>query len=706
MEAPPAFEVNSNTNTNGQISTDIIKSENSSYNELIKDYEIVEDKTEMKYTYFLETHLENEDTSIVISVDPKNKNAISLVQIYHKAIDENYNYVCNVYRITTKDLDMKNKNIELNIYLKKDKTDFVSNHNIDLHKNNFLGFIKFKNYKGWFGTYKAPLSLELSQFQIINILNEALLINEKIKYTNIIFYDFIDYGLNLYNKCSQNKLELYLLLYINIINGNYNFLIEKIFDLFEINETNINYNYVHLSKYKNELDNFYRNQNNIIENFLFCINNNIFTKNLEFYLKRFYTIYIYILYLTKENEKIENIFRDLLDNQYDNLILSKLYISNYHSFYKKLLISNEIELRLINKLIDSSENYHKLLIAFFLISEYVNKDFLKILEIICQNYGKINDLCFSNRKNQISIKDYINQKPNDDLNKIEEYLKILLTNKKRIQFSPLNFSNDIFSYFIEMNNNIKFISFLENILIETSISIKDVKQFLTFSSKVRNNNIILVLELIINKFEIINSICKKQNKCILLGDYIKQNAKDDLTKLKNLISIIVEKQKSVSYNCIKINIKLFKLYSKSNDFEYLKLLQSIINIIKTIDVLNEELIDLPYKIHNAGIKMVKEGKMENEKLILFLKEDEMIYNENKICDLVAITDFLNKENYLRKEQCMLLENENKLRKEQIENLKTEISYLKNANESLENKIDSLKLDNEKLHSKLNSLLYQ
>jgi hypothetical protein len=453
------------------------------------------------------------------------------------------------------------------------------------------------------------------------------------------------------------------------------------------------------------LDNFYRNQNNIIEKFLFCINNNIFTKNLEFYLKRFYTIYIYILYLTKENEKIENIFKDLLDNKYDNLILSKLYLSTCHSFYKKLLISNEIKLRLINKLIDSSENYHKLLLAFSLISEYVNKDFVKILEIICQNYGKINDLCFLG-KIQITMEDYINQKSNDDLNKIEEYLKILLTNKKRIQYSPLHFSNDIFFYFIEINNNSKFISFLENLLIETSISVKDLQQYLTFSSKIRNNDIILVLELIINKFEIFNSICKKQKKCVLISDYIKQNPKDDLIKLKNLISIIVEKQKSVSYNCFKINIELFKLYSENNDFEYLKLLQSIINIIKTIDVLNEELISLPYKIHNAGIKMIKEGKMDNEKLILFLKEDEMLYNEKKICDLITITDFLNKENYLRKEQCMLLENENKLRKEQIENLKKEISYLKNSNEYLVSKIDSLKLDNEKLHSKINSLFNQ
>jgi hypothetical protein len=705
MEAPPAFEANSNINTKGQNATEYIKPENSSFNELIKDYEILEDKTEKKYTYFLETHLENEDTSIVINVDPKNKNVISLVQIYHKVIDDNKNYVYNVYRITTKDLDMTNKNIELNIYLRKDKTDFESKHSIDLHKNNFLGLIKFKNYKGWLGTYKAPLYFELSQFQIINILNEALLINEKIKSTNIIFYDFIDYGLNLYNKCSQNKLELYLLLYINIINGNYDLLIEKIFELFEINERNINYNYIYLSKYKNELDNFYRNQNNIIEKFLFCINNNIFTKNLEFYLKRFYTIYIYVLHLTKEYEKIENIFKDLLDNKYDNLILSKLYLSTCHSFYKKLLISNEIKLRLINKLIDSSENYHKLLLAFSLISEYVNKDFVKILEIICQNYGKINDLCFGG-KIQITIEDYINQKSNDDLNKIEEYLKILLTNKKRIQFSPLHFSNDIFFYFIEINNNSKFISFLENILIETSISVKDLQQYLTFSSKIRNNDIILVLELIINKFEIFNSICEKQNEYFSLSDYIKQNPKDDLIKLKNLISIIVEKQKSVYYNCIEINIELFKLYSENNDFEYLKLLQSIINIIKTIDKLDEESIDLPYKIHNAGIKLIKEGKMDNEKLILFLKEDEMLYNEKKICDLVTITDFLNKENNLRKEQCMLLENENKLRKEQIENLKKEISYLKNSNEYLVSKIDSLKLDNEKLHSKINSLFNQ
>ena len=689
MEAPtPIISYNHINQYDKIIFTNNLEEENFSTKKF-DEYEIIEDKTPKKYTYFIETHLVKEDSSIEIFVDPKNPYVTYFNLIYQKPINNNKEYIYKIYKVEIKDMDSKKDNIELKIYLKKDKTQYESKNIIDLKTNNFLGLIKFENYKGWLGTYKPPMSFQLNTFQIVRILNEILLFNEQIKYTDSIFYDFNNYALFLYNKLSQNKFELYILLYINIINGNNHLLIQKIFNLFLVNEDeDKNNNYIYLAEYKKDLDDIYRNQNILIDKILFYINNNTFTKNLEFYLKRFYTIYVYYLSHLKEKESIEFIFRELIDNKFDNLILSKLYLSEYHLFYKNIIISNEIKLSLINKLIKSSMNYNHLLTAFSLIAEYVNKDFVRILAIITENYGKINDICF-NEKKQLIIKNYIKQNVSDDLNKIEEYFNIILTNKKENKYSCFYFSVDIFLFFVEKFNNIKFLSSLERKLFDSLINFDDLVFYFIFASNIRNKNIILILQLIINNFEKINFFCKAENNFLIIEEYIDPNIKDNLIQVKELITTIVEKQKAASYNSIKFNVKLFELYSNTNDFEQLKLVKSIINIIKQIDFINEELIGLSTKIHEIGINMIKEGKIDNEKLLLFLKEDEIIYNEKKINDLVSTTIFLNQENNLRKNQCMLLEKENNIRIKQINDLTTEVNNVKNENKLLNSKIDSL-----------------
>ena len=63
--------------------------------------------------------------------------------------------------------------------------------------------------------------------------------------------------------------------------------------------------------YKEGLEKIYNNQNKIFDKFIFYISNKILVYTLEYYLKRFYTIYIYILSILKENNTIEYILKDL-----------------------------------------------------------------------------------------------------------------------------------------------------------------------------------------------------------------------------------------------------------------------------------------------------------------------------------------------------------------------------------------------------------
>ena len=638
------------------------------------------------YTYFIENHLFNEDNTIQIYASPKNKFIYSFEKIYENGVSEEKEYICSVYKIGIKVIDMKNTNIELTIILKKENTEFESKNNIDLKSNNFLGLVKFEDYKGWLGKYKPPEIYNLSKCQIMRLLNKTLIIKEKIKYNDNLYYEFMNYGFYLYNTCSENKLELFILLYTNILKGDNFLLIEKIFELFSIENNNNENDFKCLLIYINDLEIIYKRQNEIFDKFILYISNKILNYNLEFYLKKFYTIYVYILSLLEDNNnKIESIFKDLSHSKFDILILPKLYLSEYHKFYENIQISSEIQLVLANKLIEAAVSYSDLINAFTLISKYVNKDFLKILNISISNYDKIYKICYEEKK-EIKIIDYLELNIIDNLEKIKENIDFILTKKKRYNYECICFSIDIFLYYIKITTNIEFLCFLEDILFENSINFEDINNFLIFCSNKRNKRINPVLELILKKVEKINLLSKEKNKKIILVEYIEPNIEDDILKTKNLIEAIVEKQKIFSYNCIKFDIKLFEFYSNIDDFDKLKIIQSIINNIKEIDSINEEGISLSMKIHKAGMNLIKERKMENNKILQFLKEDELLYNNKRIDDLISTTESLYKENSYIRKRCSNLENElyNKSRK--IE------ESIRNLNDKLDSAINNFKGD--------------
>ena len=651
----------------------------------------------MKYAYFIETHLSNEDNKIKIYASPKNEYIDSFEKIDNKLINKEKEYICSMFKVGIKITETKNSNLELKIILNKDDTEFESKNNIDLKTNNFLGLIKFGNYRGWLGTYKPPETYNLSNYEIFDLLNEVLLIKEKIKYNDNIYYDFINYGFYLYNTCSQNKLELFILLYINILNGDNYLLIETIFECFPIENKINDKKKVCLSIDINKLEKIYKRQDIIFNQLILYESNKILTHDLEFYLKKFYTIYIYILNLLEGNNKIEFILKDLSHNKFDKLILPKLYLTEYHTFYDNIIISNEIKLILSNKLIEASNSYSNLITSFTLISKYVNKDFVKILTIIINNYDNINKICYKEKK-EIKIIDYVEQNINDNLIIIKEKLDFILSKNKENNYKCICFSIDIFLFYIKETTNVEFLCFVEEKLFESSINFEDIKNYLIFSSNKRNKRINLILELVLNKYEKINLLSKEENKAIFLVEYIKPNIEDDLMKIKNLITAILEKQKNFSYNCIKFDIKMLEFYSNIDNLDKLKFIQSIIKIIKEVDTMNEEEIGLPQKIHKVGMNMIKEGKMESQKVLQFLKEDELLYNNKRIDYLTSKTNDLYYENENIKKRCSILEND-------IYKKNLIINDLKSENKDLKLEIKDLKLEIENLKKKLDSNSY-
>ena len=783
----------------------------------IKDYYTI---------YFIESHLQSENEEIEISIDSSIKYLEQLKKINQKIIkDNNQNYfIINVFSLNLKPNLIKKKEIKeiekiktinLKIYLKKNKTKFESNNLINIEKDNFLTDLKFVIIKGWFGKEQtSPKQLEISILQIVHIFNETLLIKEKIKTDDKIYLNFIEFGLNKLEESEKYELELYLILYINILNGNNYLYIKKIFDIFEIEKISKTKVDTSLLKYQDKLDNLYKNQIYLVEKLEKITQNNIYDKNLEYYLIKFYTIYIYFLYILGLYQYLEEILKDIRDNnKINNLILPMLYLSDYSIFYKSILISNEMKKSLINKFIYASKNYNDLLISFSFIKDYVNRDFVNILFIITENYDKINEICIKEQKSlqineyvknnnkddlnkikeylniiitkinknnykaieidldiwsfylynindnnffnylkyyliqssliyndienilkflskyenknfisileiivnnyqkienicfnenkSINIKNYITQANNDDYSKIKEYLEFILSHKKEKNFETISFDVSIIKFFIEDKYPLVFLKFLETKLFQSSINYKDISDSLIFSSNLNEKQIIHILDIIINNFDNINYICKKENTFINLEKYISKSRNDELSKIKELISIIINKEKSYMYNSIKFDIKIWIPYLEGDDLDNLKMIKKIIIICKEVDnSLDEENINLGVKIHNIGFDLIKKGKLNGEKLILFLGEDEAFYLEKKNKKLENENDLLKQKNIDLNDKVGNLLKENKILKNKVNILE---SNIENLYKKMNNKIEELNGENVNLKNKIKKL---
>jgi hypothetical protein len=281
-----------------------------------------------------------------------------------------------------------------------------------------------------------------------------LFIKERKKITDDVYISFMEFGISLLKKCNNYELESFLILYINIINGDNNLLIKEIFEIFDISKIIKQKADTSLLQYQDKLDNLYKNQFYVIEKINSIIQINIYDKSFEYYLIQFYTIYIYYIYNLGLYQYLEDILKDLRDNNnYNKLILPMLYLSNFYFFYKDIPISNNLKNSLINKLIYASKSFDDLVKSFNLISEYINKDFANILLIITENYDKINDICLKEKK-ALNISSYIKNNINDDLYKIKEYLNYIMNKINNYNYISIIIDINVWNFYLINSNNI------------------------------------------------------------------------------------------------------------------------------------------------------------------------------------------------------------------------------------------------------------
>ena len=113
------------------------------------------------------------------------------------------------------------------------------------------------------------------------------------------YLKFLEFGINLLKKSGKYELESFLILFINILNGDNYLLIKNIFELFEIERLITQKAYSSLLQYQDKLDNLYKNQSYVFDKIEVILQNNIYDKNLEYYLtfnKILYYIYLLHIY--------------------------------------------------------------------------------------------------------------------------------------------------------------------------------------------------------------------------------------------------------------------------------------------------------------------------------------------------------------------------------------------------------------------------
>ena len=785
--------------------------------------------------YFIESHLKGINNLEVV-VDSSQKCLKPLRKLNEKEFKnkEKQDFIVSVYaldfslEILQKKKEFKMINgvpcISVKICQKIDKQKFEAHVNFNAKHDTFCPNINFEPIKKVFKkTVAPPDQIPLSVLEMMQLFKDGLIVKERKKENDPTYVEYIKYGYSLIIKMQSIELALFLMLYIDILNGNDLVLIKGIFDLFKIEKLIRPLKPSILSQSHEKLQLLYNDQVNIFEKI-----KKIPNCKFESYLIKFYTVYLHAHYIVENYETCESILKDLRDhNPFDNLILPKLYLSEYAQFYRNIPISVDLQNSLMGKFIYTSTTYENLKTSFTLISEYIKKDFLNMLLIICNNYDKIYQICFTSKK-PLKINDYIAQTPNDDLPKIQYQLDFIVQKKLEHNFKTIDFNINMWDIYLSIPNNVEFYNYIKSKLIIASLCYNDVIYALKYIIKFNNKNFVEMLDLIVLNYDKLRYICMKEKKPLIITEFIAQNLNDniekikedlsfivteklkdqfeaiyfhisiwnyyplnnyqfeflnflelklyeaainfkdiydcveyssnfrqksfsslldviiqnfdkimhltrkenqsidiqkfitqkpgadDLSKIFELIKIIIGKERMAPYAALKFNENIWMPYSNSSNIDSLKFIRKILNECRIMEpYLNEDKLLLAKKIHDEGFIEIKQGVLVDNKLLQFLGEEEAFYvdkqiNENKNQINLNSTEInkLIQENNILKSQVNTLEGQVKSLINENSNLKSQISSCRSEINSLNSSVNNLSSDYRDLKSRIRNLEFR
>ena len=277
---------------------------------------------------------------------------------------------------------------------------------------------------------EPPPQVELSPFIYISLFSEALLFGLKKQINDPTYLEFLRFSIG-----EMYKLNVFLFIYEKITNSKNIDLLNSILRIFDTKKIGNAKGYEELNIYQEAIMLIYDNQADYIE-----LIKKIPNVNFLSHLIKFYTIFIFFHFQYNDIPAIENVLINLRDkNPYDKLILPKMFLSEFNSFYRSLNVNPQIKMSLVDGYIQASHDFKKLKDSFSMITEYIQGDFNTILMIIINNYETIHQVCVKN-KVQLKINDYIKFKEENDFAKIQENLYTLGQNKLSYGYKAIVFN--------------------------------------------------------------------------------------------------------------------------------------------------------------------------------------------------------------------------------------------------------------------------
>lgn len=526
------------------------------------------------HTYLLiESHPAELGKNLEVKLDMKHTGAQPLRKVLEKTInlaDGNQDYIITIYAGDIMCSFIKDKEIKyidgiyrtfpVKIVLLHQKNKFESQINPSIDKDSFMPFVKYEIMKKFFGKdIDPPPQVQLNPINYIPLFSEALLLNLRKKIKDPIYLEFLRFSVEKIKELDVIPCKLYLFVYEKILNSEDIDLLNSILEIFDLKKIENAKNIEEMNTFKEGFMLIYDNQENYI-NLIRRIPN----VNFLSYLIKFYTVNIFYHYQYNDIPTIESIMAELRDkNPYDPLILPKMFLSEFNSFYRGLKLNLEIKLSLVSGYIQVSLTYENLLTAFSMISEYIKGDLNSIIMTINQNYEKINEICVRSNTS-VKINNYIIQKKEDDLAKVQENLITLGQNKLNKGYTAISFNLDMWHYYFLDGKNKEFLEFLKSHLIQTSLNLKEIKEALIFIINYTRKNTVEMLELFVKNYDKLESICANEKKYIDTIDYISPDVSDNTNAIINNLDYIIARKIKSNIETIHFKINLWLFYINNN----------------------------------------------------------------------------------------------------------------------------------------------
>ena len=525
-------------------------------------------------TYLLiESHPAALGRNLEVKLDMKHTGAQPLRKILEKTLnltDAHQDYIITIYAGDIMSSLIKDKEIKIidgiirafpvKISLINQKNKFDSYINPSVDKDFFIPFVKFEEMKKFFGkNVDPPPNVILSPIDYIPLFSEALLIGLKKQVKDPIYLEFLRFSVEKIKTLEIIPCNLFFLVYEKILNSQDIDLLNSIFEIFNINKIEGTKKTEELNKYKEGFMLIYDNQENYINQI-----RRIHNVNFLSYLIKFYTVIVFYHFQYDDIQTIENILTELRDkNPYDKLILPKMFLSEFNSFYRSLQIKLEIKMSLMTGYIQVSLNYANLFSAFSMISEYIKGDLNTIIATINQNYEKINQIC-GESKRALKINDFIIQKKEDDLVKIQENLIILGQNKLNKGYKAISFNNNMWDIYFKDGKNKNYLEFLESYLIQTSLNLAEILEALEYIIKYTKKSMAEMMELFVKNYDKLETICKKENNYINAQYFLSPNKDDDTDAIIKYLDYIIARKIKAKFETINFKIDLWFFYINNN----------------------------------------------------------------------------------------------------------------------------------------------